>query len=206
MITKITFGKIVTAFFAMSLLALSGGVLADGAPADDWSTLSEKKQNKLGLYMTAEQAYKMTMENMDKTLFLDIRTPSELNYLGAPTVMDAHVPMVFMDTTAWNDKKHRYKRAENKNFVADVDAQLKKKGLTKADTVVLMCRSGKRSATAVNVLADAGYTRVFSVVDGYEGDKAKEGDHKGQRTVNGWKNSGLPWTYSLDRDYMYFTR
>jgi rhodanese-related sulfurtransferase len=206
MITKRTFGKVVTAFFAMSLLTLSGSVLADAAPADDWSTLSEKKQTKLGLYVTAEQAYKMTMDNMDKTLFLDIRTPSELNYLGAPTVMDAHVPKVFMDTTEWNDKKHRYKRSENKNFVADVDAQLKKKGLTKSDTVILMCRSGKRSATAVNVLADAGYTRVFSVVDGYEGDKAKEGDHKGQRTVNGWKNSGLPWTYSLDRDYMYFTR
>ena len=174
--------------------------------AGDWSNLSKKKQTRLGLYMTAEDAYKHTMDNMDKTLFVDIRTPSELNYLGAVTVMDAHVPLVFMDTTAWNDKKHRYKRANNNNFVSDIDAALKKKGLGKDDTVILMCRSGSRSGYAANKLADAGYTKVYNVVDGYEGDKAKEGADKGRRTVNGWKNSGLPWTYSLDKDYMYFTR
>jgi rhodanese-related sulfurtransferase len=200
--------KIITTLIAVfAVIAISGSVMADGAVAtDDWSKLSEKKQNKLGLYMTTTQAYTHTMDNMDKTLFLDIRTPSELNYLGAASVMDAHVPFVFMDTNGWNDKKHRYLRADNKNFVADVEAQLKKKGLSKDDTVILMCRSGKRSATAVNMLADAGFTMAYSVVDGYEGDKAKEGENKGKRTVNGWKNSGLPWTYSLDKDLMYITR
>ena len=181
---------------------VSTGTLA----ADDWSSLSKKKQTKLGLYMTAEQAYQHVMENMDKTLFIDTRTPSELNYLGAASVMDTHVPLVFMDTTGWNDKKHRYLRKDNQNFVSDVDAQLAQKGLTKDDTVILMCRSGKRSAKAANMLADAGYTRVYSVVDGYEGDKAKEGESKGRRTVNGWKNSNLPWTYSLDKDLMYLTK
>ena len=189
-----------------AVFAISGNVLADGgASAEDWSKLSAKKQTKLGLYMTAEQAYEHTMSNMDRTLFIDIRTPSELNYLGAATVMDAHVPLVMMDSTGWDDKKHRYQRAENKNFVADIEARLKQKGLTKDDTVILMCRSGKRSAKAVNKLAAAGFTRAYSVVDSYEGDKAKEGKDKGKRTVNGWKNSGLPWTYSLDKDMMYFT-
>lgn len=182
------------------------GVFSNAVFADDWSTLNKKKQTKLGLYMTAEQAFKHTDANMDKTLFIDIRTPSELNYLGAASVMDAHVPAVFMDTTGWNDKKHRYKRKENKNFVSDIDAALKKKGLSKDDTVILMCRSGKRSATAANALADNGYTKVYTVVDGYEGDKLKEGENKGKRMKNGWKNSGLPWTYSLDKDYMYFTK
>ena len=191
----------------IAVFAVSGYALADGdAMTEDWSKLSEKKQTKLGLYMTAGQAHEHTMNNMDKTLFIDTRTPSELNYLGAATVMDAHVPLVFMDTTGWNEKKRRYLRADNKNFVADVEARLKQKGLTKEDTVILMCRSGKRSAKAVNMLADAGFTRVYSVVDGYEGDKAKEGENKGRRTVNGWKNSGLPWTYSLDKDLMYITQ
>ena len=98
------------------------------------------------------------------------------------------------------------KFAKNTNFVADVEARLKQKKLTKDSTVILMCRSGKRSATAVNTLADAGFTKVYSVVDGYEGDKAKDGENKGKRTVNGWKNSGLPWTYSLDRDLLYLTK
>ena len=197
-----TIRKLVAVFTAVfSVLTISGNVIAD-----DWSKLSEKKQTKLGLYMTAERAYKHTMDNMDEILFLDVRTPSELNYLGAATVMDAHVPFVFMDSTGWNDKKHRYLRAKNTKFVADVEARLKQKNLMKDSTVILMCRSGKRSATAVNTLAGAGFTKVYSVVDGYEGDKAKDGENKGKRTVNGWKNSGLPWTYSLDRDLMYLTK
>lgn len=192
-------------FFTRLLFCLTALTIStSGIAADDWSGLHEKKKTKLGLYMTAQQAYDYTTANMDKTLFLDIRTPSELNYLGAATVMDAHVPFVLMDISGWDDKKHRYKRADNKNFVADVEARLKKKGLTKEDTVILMCRSGKRSASAVNKLADAGYTKVYSVVDGYEGDKSKDPETKGMRVVNGWKNSGLPWTYSLDRDLMYF--
>ena len=185
----------------LMLFVFSGSVFAG-----DGSGLSKKKQTTLGLYMTAKQAYKYTMDNMDNTLFVDIRTPSELNYLGATTVMDAHVPMVFMDSSGWNDKKHRYKRAKNTTFVADVDKALKKKGLNKSDTVILICRSGKRSASAVNVLAKQGYTKVYSVTDGYEGGKVKKGKNKGKRMKDGWKNSGLPWTYSLDRDYMYITK
>ena len=194
--------RIFISLFAIAVLS----IFSNTAIAEDWSTLDKKKQSKLGLYLTAEQAYKKTMANMDNILFVDIRTPSELNYLGATTLMDVHVPLVFMDTTEWNDKKHRYKRAENKNFAADIDAALKKKGLDKSDTVILICRSGKRSATAANILADNGYTKVHTVVDGYEGDKLKEGKNKGKRLKNGWKNAGLPWTYSLDRDYMYFTK
>jgi rhodanese-related sulfurtransferase len=201
MITKLL-KQLFTPVLAIALL----GAFSASVNAEDWSTLNKKKQTKLGLYMTAEQAYKHTEENMGKTLFVDIRTPSELNYLGVTSVMDAHVPLVFMDSSGWDDKKHRYKRAKNTNFVADMDKALKKKGLTKNDTVILMCRSGKRSASAVDMLADNGYTKVYTVVDGYEGDKVKEGENKGKRMKNGWRNAGLPWTYSMDKDYMYITK
>ena len=194
--------NIFTAFMAVAMFA----AFSNAAMAEDWSKLSKKKQTTLGLYMTSKQAYDYMMKNMDKALFLDVRTPSELNYLGAASVMDANVPTDTMDGTAWDDKKNRYKRKHNENFVADVDARLKEKGLTKNDTVILMCRSGKRSAKAVNVLAKAGYTKVYTVVDGYEGDKVKKGENKGKRMKNGWKNSGLPWTYSMDKDMMYFTK
>lgn len=186
---------------AVALVTFSSSVMAE-----DWSTLSKKKQTTLGLYMTSTQAYKYMMKNMDKTLFLDVRTPSELNYLGVVTVMDANVPTDTMDGSAWDDKKSRYVRKHNNNFVADVAARLKAKGLTKSDTIILMCRSGDRSAKAVNVLAKNGYTKVYTVVDGFEGGKAKSGKNKGKRVVNGWKNAGLPWTYSMDKDYMYFTK
>ena len=192
----------VTTVIALAVL----GVFSSSAFAEDWSKLNKKKQTTLGLYMTSQQANEHMMKNMDQSLFLDVRTPAELNYLGVTSVMDANVPTDMMDGSAWDDKKTRYKRKHNDNFVADVDARLKAKGLKKTDTVILMCRSGKRSAKAVNELAKNGYTKVYTVVDGYEGDKVKEGENKGKRMKNGWKNSGLPWTYSMDRDLMYFDK
>ena len=194
--------NIFSTLVAIAMLA----AFSNAAMAEDWSSLSKKKQTTLGLYMTSKQAYDYMMKDMDNALFLDVRTPSELNYLGAVSVMDANVPTDTMDGTAWDDKKNRYKRKHNENFVADVEKRLKEKGLTKDDTVILMCRSGKRSAKAVNVLAKAGFTKVYTVVDGYEGDKVKEGENKGKRMKNGWRNSGLPWTYSMDKDMMYFTK
>ena len=50
---------------------------------------------------------------------------------------------------------------------------------------------------AADLLAKLGYTHVYSITDGYEGDKAKQGEHAGQRVVNGWRNAGLPWTYTI---------
>lgn len=198
--------KSLNKLFATFMTVLMMAAFSNLAFADDWSKLSKKKQTTLGLYMTSQQAYDHMMKNMDAALFLDVRTPAELNYLGVTSIMDANVPTDTMDGRAWDAKKKRYVRKHNENFVADVDARLKAKGLKKTDTVILMCRSGKRSAKAVNVLAKSGYTNVYSVVDGYEGDKAKKGDNKGKRVVNGWKNSGLPWTYSMDKDLMYFTK
>ena len=200
--TKISIKNLFATFLAAAMLV----AFSNAAMAEDWSTLSKKKQTTLGLYMTSQQAYDYMMKNMDDALFLDVRTPAELNYLGATSVMDANVPTDTMDGTAWDDKKNRYVRKHNENFIADVDARLKAKGMKKTDTVILMCRSGKRSAKAVNVLAKAGYTKVYSVVDGYEGDKVKQGENKGKRMKNGWKNAGLPWTYSMDKDLMYFTK
>jgi rhodanese-related sulfurtransferase len=77
---------------------------------------------------------------------------------------------------------------------------LSAKGLSKDDKVILMCRSGDRSARAADVLTDAGLTKVYSVFEGFEGDTSREG----RRTVNGWKNARLPWTYFLDTDKLIF--
>ena len=72
------------------------------------------------------------------------------------------------------------------------------------DTILVMCRSGGRSAMAVNQLAEAGFHNVYNIVDGLEGDKVEDPGSvfQGQRLKNGWKNSGLPWTYDLDPDRM----
>jgi hypothetical protein len=39
---------------------------------------------------------------------------------------------------------------------------------------------------------------LYSVVDGFEGDKSKAG----LRVVNGWKNAGGAWTYKPRQDLL----
>jgi rhodanese-related sulfurtransferase len=69
-----------------------------------------------------------------------------------------------------------------------------------------MCRSGgTRGAPAANVLFDRGFKKVYVVTAGFEGGSLKEGDKKGWRLKNGWKNSGLPWSYKLNKDKMYYS-
>ena len=57
---------------------------------------------------------------------------------------------------------------------------------------------------AVNLLAEAGFKGVYTITDGMEGDAVKDPGSvfNGQRLVNGWKNSGLPWTYDVDPEQM----
>jgi len=90
----------------------------------------------------------------------------------------------------------------NPSFIADVISRLTQKGLTKDDKVLVMCRSGGRSAGAADLLTAAGFKQVYSVIDGFEGDAAKVGEQKGKRVINGWKNSKLPWSFTLDKNKM----
>ena len=68
------------------------------------------------------------------------------------------------------------------------------------DTLLVTCRSGGRSALAVNALAKAGFKRAYNVIDGMEGDLVNDpgSANHGKRMKNGWKNSGAPWTYDVN--------
>ena len=46
----------------------------------------------------------------------------------------------------------------------------------------------------------AGFTNAYTLTDGFEGDKVTDSGSVffGQHMRNGWKNSGLPWTYGID--------
>ena len=43
-----------------------------------------------------------------------------------------------------------------------------------ADVILVTCRSGGRSAKAVNQLAEAGFKNVYNITDGFEGDKVED--------------------------------
>jgi rhodanese-related sulfurtransferase len=174
------------------------------AHAVDPESVPAPKRTKLGQYFSSQEAAGFLNNNASKALFLDVRTPAELAFVGMPTMVDANVPyMVEPDFPAWDDAKATLKLEKNSDFVSEVRRRLSEKQLGPESPVVLICRSGDRSAAAANLLAEAGLKNVYSVVDGVEGDLAKDGPKAGQRAVNGWKNAGLPWSYTLEKKKMY---
>ncbi|MEW6729668.1 MAG: rhodanese-like domain-containing protein [Pseudomonadota bacterium] len=191
---KILAIAVVAVFGAMTM----GPVLAGEV---DVSKVPEKKQTTLKLYLTAKEAYDMKKEGGDKVLLIDVRTPEEIQYVGnMGDMMDANIPYQFNDISAFDEKKKVYANALNSNFTVAVEELVSKKGLGKDSPIIVSCRSGDRSAVSANLLAKAGYTNVYSVFDGFEGDLSKDG----RRSVNGWKNANLPWTYNMDKAKMYF--
>lgn len=193
-----------------ALLACAAGLPALTAlPANaaiDPSALPEIKRTRAGLYLEAAAvpAFIAGKGGAARVLFLDLRTRAEAMYVGMASGVDALVPFVEHQElmTDWDDQRGMYRLEPLQDFVPEVNRRLKDKGLAKTDAVVLICRSGDRSSRGANRLADDGFTQVWSVVDGFEGDMSKDG----RRSVNGWKNAGLPWSYKLDKARMYFPR
>ncbi|WP_426173660.1 rhodanese-like domain-containing protein [Massilia sp. TWR1-2-2] len=165
------------------------------------------KQTTAGRYLDAREAYALKQKMGTKAFFVDVRTRYEVAYLGMPTVADANIAYVeHPDDAPWDDKAGRFKLEVNSDFGPELARRMAAKGLGKGDVVIVMCRSGDRSARAANLLSQLGYASVFSVVDGFEGDVATSGPRQGQRVVNGWKNADLPWSYKLDKERMTMTR
>jgi rhodanese-related sulfurtransferase len=188
--------------FIAALVTLS--MIATGAYAFDPAAVPAAKRTKIGQYLSAPEAASFVEKNASSVLFLDVRTPAEVALLGMAASADANVPyMVEPEFRIWDSAKATFKFENNPDFLAEVRRRMAAKGLGADAAIVLMCRSGDRSAAAANLLAEAGFKNVYSVVDGFEGDLAADGPKAGQRAVNGWKNAGLPWSYKLDKAKMY---
>ncbi len=196
--------------FAIAALAVATQAMAaDWAPGStDWDKLPEVKKSNVGLYLTPQQAYDMKKANPKGVAFIDVRTRAEAMYVGWPSDADALVPYVEHPElmSDWDDKRHMYKLEPNQDFVPEIERRMAEMGLGKDATIILICRSGDRSSKAQDRLQSAGYSKVYSIAEGVEGDTVKEGPKAGQRAVNGWKNANLPWTYKLDKAKMYFPR
>lgn len=97
---------------------------------------------------------------------VDVRTPPEYRDVG-------HVPgtpLVVWPRAGGADEVRQFVEA-----VAEAHDP--------GDTLLLICRSGARSHYAAHVLAQAGFTHVYNVLEGFEGGRPGEG----------WLAAGLPW-------------
>ena len=152
----------------------------------------EEKLTSLGLYITAQEAYEMWKADPEQIKVLDVRTFEEYVLIGHAE-MAVNLPLAF-PTYNWDANKGNYSVVANVDFIAHANGRFQLN-----DTILVMCRSGGRSAMAVNALAKAGFTKVHNIIDGFEGDKVTDSEsiYHGKRMKNGWKNSA-PWTYALD--------
>ena len=181
------------------LLTVVLSMLLCGTPLSLAKTgLPAQKQTVLGLYVTAKEAYEMWSADKNKIKVLDVRTPEEYVFVGHPP-MAYNIPFQLFNykMAVWN--KGPLMKA-NPNFIAEVGQKFKT-----SDTIVVICRSGNRSATAVNALASAGYKIAYSVIDGFQGDRVKDpaSPAYGKRLKNGWKNANIPWTDQLDPELIW---
>lgn len=161
------------------------------APASS-PQLPKEKQTTLGLYVTAREAYEMWKADPERVRIIDVRTPEEYGFVGHPEAA-WNIPLAFV-TYRRTGGKTEYGPLPNPDFVAEVSGIASQK-----DTLLVMCRSGGRSAMAVNLLAAAGFEGAYNVTDGFEGDKIDDPGSVfyGKRMRNGWKNSA-PWVYTID--------
>jgi len=104
---------------------------------------------------------------------VDVRAEEERRFVG-------HVPNTLH--VAWQTGPAL---TENPRFSRELENKLPKDAV-----ILLLCRSGKRSAAAATSATAAGFRHVFSVLEGFEG----ELDDRQQRgTSGGWRQRGLPW-------------
>ena len=152
----------------------------------------ENKQTILGSYVTALEAYDMWKADPGGFKIIDVRTPEEYAFVGHPD-QAWNIPLAFV-TYRREGGVTQYGPKWNPAFVEEV-----RKIAQPTDTLLVMCRSGDRSAIAVNKLANAGVQNAYTITDGFEGDKVDDPGSvfNGKRMRNGWKNSA-PWVYTID--------
>jgi len=176
---------------AAALLLALPALAADIVSSVDAESVSDRRSTPLGLYLTPEDAQK-ALEANPGIVFLDVRDPIEIAFVGHAAGVDAIVPLRIA-THEFDAGSGTYKERDNPGFLAQAQAAILREGGGTDMPVFVICRSGGRSAVAARRLAEAGYTNEWNLVEGFEGDK----DDAGARAVNGWRNAGLPWSYKI---------
>ena len=126
---------------------------------DPKANLPKGKQTELGLYVTAKEAYEKWQADPEKVKIIDVRTPEEYLFVGHPT-MAWKIP-VAVQVYEWDAEKKKFPMKPLTDIVSRVQTLAKPD-----DMLMVMCRSGGRSAIAVNFLAKAGFKNVFNIIDG----------------------------------------
>jgi rhodanese-related sulfurtransferase len=125
-------------------------------------------------HLSPRDAWALVQAQPD-ALFVDVRMEIESLYVGRPPGVENIPWYEYPDLTA---------------NPAAFAAAVEREAGSKTRTVVLICRSGKRTVEAGQALETAGFTDVVNVLHGFEGELD---DSFHRSTVSGWRFEGLPW-------------
>lgn len=109
-----------------------------------------------------------------QALLVDVRSAEERHFVGQ-VPGSRHVPWATGTSLTRNPR-----------FVKELESKAGRER-----PLLLLCRSGKRSALAAEAASKAGLRHVFNVLEGFEGD---HDDARQRGHFNGWRFHGLPWT------------
>ncbi len=130
--------------------------------------------------ISCKKAWEILQDN-PRAVLIDVRSSMEFLFVGHPKGA-IHIPWI--DEPDWTI---------NTQFVPQV-RQVMLGGLSchvkDCAPVVLICRSGKRSAEAGELLLQQGFEDVYNVDEGFEGEL--DDDHH-RSTLGGWRFHNLPW-------------
>ncbi len=131
--------------------------------------------------ISPNEAWELVQTN-PRAVLVDVRSDMEFLFVGHP-VGAIHIPWI--DYPNWE---------VNPEFVAEVRKTLlggiSHDGSNPRAPVILICRSGKRSLEAGNLLIQNGFTEIYNVAEGFEGELD---DHHRRGTLGGWRFHDLPW-------------
>ena len=126
------------------------------------------------------EAWEMSRKD-SRILLIDVRSSMEYLFVGHP-VGAIHIPWI--DEPDWTINKH---------FVTDIRKLILGGVVGESDEsvpIVLICRSGKRSRKAGELLLEAGLNNVYNVEEGFEGELD---DEHHRSSSGGWRYHKLPW-------------
>ncbi|MEK7232066.1 MAG: rhodanese-like domain-containing protein [Pseudomonadota bacterium] len=123
-------------------------------------------------HLTPKEAFEFLKQTPD-AVFVDCRSEMEYLFVGHPK---GSILVPWNDGPNWDI---------NPDFVAHV-----KKATSVNRPVILICRSGNRSLDAGRALEEAGFTKIYNVLHGFEGELDSD-HHRGAST--GWRFEDLPW-------------
>lgn len=124
--------------------------------------------------VTPAEAYELIISQDSNAVLVDVRSRAELELVGRVPVA-SHVEWAFYPGMVANPE-----------FAAQLQAQV-----DQSRTVIFMCRTGGRSHNAALLAQQLGYSQVYNMLEGFEGEA---NEHKQRTLINGWKHAGLPWT------------